>query len=400
MNPPLHLAVALDGAGSHPAAWRHPSARPKELFTAKYWGDLGRTAERGLLDLLTIEDAFSLQSSKRDSVDDRTDQVRGRLDAVLIASLLAPLTSHIGLVATAVTTHPEPFHLASAFSTLDYASKGRAGWRPQVSWRADEAAHVGTRTFPPIDITKADDGAVVERVRDLFDEAADAVEVVRRLWDSWEDDAIIRDQATGRFIDRDKLHYVDFEGKFFSVKGPSIVPRPPQGNPIVAALAHSTVPFEFAARSADLVFVTPSSTDDVARWVSDIRSAEERVERSGEPLRILADIVVFIDRTTAAAADRKEHLDQLDGRAYRCDAAIFTGTAGELGDQLLAWQEQGVEGFRLRPGVLTHDLDAIVDHLVPELQRRGAFRTAYQDGLLRERFGLQRQASRYATPAG
>ena len=391
----LHLAVALDGSGFHPASWRDPSARPNELFTAAYWVHLARTAERGMLDLITIEDSFGLQSSNRRVLDGRTDQVRGRLDAVLIASLVAPHTTHLGLVPTANTTHTEPFHLASAFSTLDWVSQGRAGWRPQVSGNQHEADHVGRRQFPRIDPTRRDDPAATAFMRDLFEEATDAVDVVRRLWDSWEDDAVIRDTATGRFVDRDKLHYVDFEGRFFSVKGPSIVPRPPQGNPLVVALAHSQVPFEFAARSADVVFVTPADTGDVSRWVQDIRLAESAVGRRGEPLRVLADLVVFLDDTTAGASARKDRLDELDGRSYRSDAAVFVGTPDDLVEEMLAWRAEGLDGFRLRPAVVGHDLDQIVDAVVPRLQQRGVFRTEYADGLLRERFGLAHRPSRY-----
>lgn len=392
----LHLAVALDGSGFHPAAWRDPSARPAELFTAAYWTRLGRTAERGLLDFLTIEDSFGLQSSQFAGPDSRTDQVRGRLDAVLIASYIAPVTSRIGLVPTVNTTHTEPFHVASATSTLDYVSSGRGGWRPQVSARAAEASHVGLRTFPPIDPAALDHPTTVQLVRDLFDEAADVVEVVRRLWDSWEDDAVIKDAATGRYIDRDKLHYVDFEGRHFSVKGPSIVPRPPQGQPVIAALAHSTIPFEFAARTADVVFVTPAGRDDVRRWVDDIRLAEQTVERGASPLRVLADLNVVIDATADGARRRLDELDALDGAPWSSDAAIFAGTAEALADELLGWQAAGVDGFRLRPAVIGRDLDAIVDELVPALQRRGAFRTEYDTGLFRERLGLARPVSRYA----
>src|SRR3954449_6363819 len=240
----LHLAVALDGAGWHPAAWREPDARPAELFTAGYWVDLVTEAQRGLLDLVTFEDDLALQSIDRFADDERTDQVRGRLDAVQVAARVAPVTESIGLVPTAVVTHTEPFHISKAIATLDYVSTGRAGLRVQITARPGEAAHFGRRTIPPIE------GYDSPVVTDLFDEAADYVEAVRRLWDSWEDDAEIRDAATGRFIDRDKLHYIDFEGKHFSVKGPSIVPRPPQGQPVVTALAHSAIPYRFAARSA------------------------------------------------------------------------------------------------------------------------------------------------------
>ena len=280
MTGPIRLAVALDGAGFHPAAWRDPSARPDELFTAAYWTDVVRTADRGGLDLVTIEDTFGIQSADVSGPDDRTDQVRGRLDAVLVATRVAPVTRHVGLVPVATTTHTEPFHLASALSTLDHISHGRAGWQPRVSWRPDEAALVGLRSVPAVDPSDPFDPAVVALVDDLFDEATDVVDVVRRLWDSWEDDAVIRDVPTGRFVDRDKLHYVDFAGRFFDVKGPSIGPRPPQGNPVVA--------YRLAARVADVVFVTPADADHVPAVVDAVRAAEDEVGRTGPPLTVLA----------------------------------------------------------------------------------------------------------------
>ena len=287
------IAVALDGAGWHPAAWRDPSARPTELFNPDYWIDLARTAERAGVDLLTIEDALGLQSRAFGTVDDRTDEVRGRLDALLIASLIAPTTSRIGLVPTVTTTHTEPFHVATGLQTLDFASRGRAGWRVQVSGAAHEARHFGRRSFAPLDLeaVRRGDSALL---RELFDEARDTVEVVRRLWDGWEDDAIIRDAATARFVDRDKLHYADFEGAHFSVKGPSITPRSPQGQPLVTALAHQTIPYEFAATSADLVFVTPHDDEQARSILGEVREAETRVGREGRPLSVLADIVVLL----------------------------------------------------------------------------------------------------------
>ncbi|MFD0690991.1 LLM class flavin-dependent oxidoreductase [Actinomadura fibrosa] len=393
----LHLSAALDGAGWHPAAWRDPAARPADLFSAGYWTGLAAEAERGLLDLITIEDSFALQSSRFGLPDDRTDQVRGRLDAVLIAARLAPATSRIGLVPTAGTTHNEPFHVAIGIASLDYASHGRAGWRPQVSGRAHEAAHFGRRTFPGIfepAAFRTPEGRAL--IAELFGEAADAVEVVRRLWDSWEDDAEIRDAATGRFLDRDKLHYIDFEGPRFSVRGPSITPRPPQGQPLVTALAHDVVPYEFAAGGADVVYVTPHSRPDAVTIVAQVREAERTVGRTGEPLRIFADLLVFLDTEPGAAAARKARLDDLDGAALTSDAEIFAGTPGELADLLLDWRDAGLDGFRLRPGVLPSDLAAISRELVPVLQGRGAFRTAYESGTLRGHLGLPRPANRYA----
>ena len=353
MSQGLHLAAALDGAGWHPAAWREPDARPAELFTAGYWKDLALEAERGLLDFVTIEDSLGPQT-------DRTDRVQGRLDAVLIASRVAPHTRHLGFVPTTVATHTEPFHISKAIATLDYVSSGRAGLRVRVSGSQSDADHFGRREVPSRE--------------DLFDEAADYVEVVRRLWDSWEDDAEIRDVATGRFVDRDKLHYIDFEGRFFSVKGPSITPRPPQGQPPVAVLAHVPVAYRLAERSSDIVFVT------------------DREAPVQGPL-VFADLVVFLDESERAAADRKARMDEVAGAEYTSDAEIFVGTPSQLADRLLDW---GTPGFRLRPGAVPHDLTAITRGLVPELQRRGVFRHEYEASTLRGLLGLDRPANRFA----
>ncbi|MFZ3598345.1 LLM class flavin-dependent oxidoreductase [Streptomyces sp. BH104] len=393
-SPSLHLAVALDGTGWHPASWREPVSRPRELFTAAYWAELVAEAERGLLDFVTIEDGLGPQSSHFLEPDERTDQVRGRLDAVLIASRIAPLTRHIGLVPTAVVTHTEPFHLSKAIATLDYVSEGRAGVRVQVTARPNEAAHFGRRTIDPIDAY--DSPAAAELVTELFDEAADYVEVVRRLWDSWEDGAEIRDAATGRFIDRDRLHYIDFEGSRFSVRGPSITPRPPQGQPLVTALAHDTVPYRLVARATDIGYITPHDAEQARAIVGRVRAEQDTAGRAGEPLHVFGDLVVFLDEDPAAATARRERLDALDGAPYESDAPIFAGTPAQLADRLQELQSAGLTGFRLRPAVAGHDLPAITRGLVPELQRRGLFRRAYEADTLRGLLGLDRPANRYA----
>jgi len=265
------------------------------------------------------------------------------------------VTRHIGLVPVATVTHTEPFHISKAIATLDFVSHGRAGWQVRVSGTAHEAELFGRR-----DVSGAD----------LFDEASDAVEVVRRLWDSWEDDAIIRDVATGRFVDRDKLHYIDFAGKYFSVKGPSITPRSPQGQPAVAALAHALPIYEFASRSTDLVFITPQDDDSLRTILPEVAG-----------LKVYADVYVTFDGT----ADP------------RSDALVFDGTPTELVDLLLRWQQSGIDGVRLRPAVNATDLPVIVDEVVPLLQQAGRFRTAYTDGeTLRERLGLPIAENRYA----
>ena len=377
----MHLAVALDGAGWHPAAWREPDARPAELFDAGYWADLVAEAERASLDFVTIEDSLTLQSDDPFARDDRIDRVRGRLDAVLIAARVAPRTRRIGLVPTATVTHTEPFHVSKSIATLDYVSTGRAGVRVQIAARPDTAAQFGRRELPLID--------------ELLAETADYVEVLRRLWDSWEDNAEIRDVATGRFIDRDKLHYIDFEGRWFSVKGPSITPRPPQGQPIVAALGHRGRSFDLIAGSADVGFVTPHDAAQAAEIVGEIRALQWGAGRSRGTLHLFGDAVVFLDDTPQAAQTRRRRLDDLAGLEYRSDADIFVGTPAQLADMLQEWHEAGLSGFRLRPAALPHDLAQITEGLVPELRRRGLFRTGYEADTLRGSLGLARPANRY-----
>ena len=354
MTEHLHLAVALDGYGWHPEAWRYtPELQP--VTSGRYWSGLTTTAERGLLDFVTFDDALTPQRRRRPEIEPRW--LAGRPDAVLVAARVAPATKHIGLIPVATVTHTEPFHVSKAIATLDFVSHGRAGWQVRVSGTAHEAELFGRRDVSGVD---------------LFDEASDAVEVVRRLWDSWEDDAIIRDAATGRFIDRDKLHYIHFVGKYFSVKGPSITPRSPQGQPVVAALAHAKPIYEFASRSTDLVFITPQDDDSLRAILAEVTG-----------IKVYADLYVTFDGITDP----------------RSDALVFAGTPTELVDLLLRWQQSGVDGLRLRPAVNATDLPIIVDEVVPLLQRAGRFRTAYTDGeTLRTRLGLPVAENRYARP--
>jgi alkanesulfonate monooxygenase SsuD/methylene tetrahydromethanopterin reductase-like flavin-dependent oxidoreductase (luciferase family) len=361
MTGQLHLAVALDGYGWHPQAWRATlasGAETRSVLSGHYWADLAVTAERGLLDFLTIDDTLMPQPGRRERIDPR--RLAGRADAVLVAARIAPATQYIGLIPVATVTHTEPFHVSKAIATLDYVSHGRAGWQARVSATTHEAALFGRRSVNP---------------DELFGEARDYVDVVRRLWDSWEDDAVIRDVTTGRYIDTDKLHYIDFTGKYFSVKGPSITPRPPQGHPVVAALAHAAPIYEFAAASADVVFITPTDDATLGIILGEVRAS------GGSELKVYADVVVSFSG---------------DGD-FRSDALVFTGSATELVDMLLDWQRLGIDGARLRPAVNATDLPVIVDEVVPVLQRAGRFRTGYRDAeTLRERLGLPVAPNRYA----
>lgn len=366
----LHLAVALDGYGWHPQAWRYAFAHNATgggHLGGRYWAALAGVAERGLLDFLTIDDTMDVQPGRRPEISPR--RLTGRADAVLVAARIAPVTQHIGLVPVATVTHTEPFHVSKAIATLDHISHGRAGWQVRVSATAHEAALFGRRPSAEGD--------------ELFEEAVDAVEVVRRLWDSWEDDAVIRDVATGRYIDRDKLHYIDFAAKYFSVKGPSITPRPPQGQPVVLALAHAARAYELAATGADIVLVTPRDDTSLRAILGEVAQAQRG---TGRALKVYADAVVSLAENPLTPS-----------AAISSDAHVFAGAATDLADLLLSWHDAGVDGVRLRPAVNAIDLPAIVDELVPLLQRAGRFRTAYRDDeTLRDRLGLASAPNRYA----
>jgi len=341
-----------------------------------------REAERGLLDFVTLEDSHGLQSTVADVADDRTDRVRGRLDAIMLAARVAPLTRGVGIVAAADTTVTEPFLLSTQVATLDFVSRGRAGWLLQVSTGERDAGYVGPRLVP-------EPGA-------RYDEATEYVEVVRQLWDSWEDDAEIRDAASNRFFDRRRVHHIDHAGTHFSVKGPSITPRSPQGQPVVAALVLGAAQKALAAATADVIIVPAKDDRQLATAPERIADAVAAAGREPAEVRVLADAVVFLGPDRTATLERRHRLDALAGASHGADALVFTGTPAELADVLLDWRELGYDGFRLRPGAIPHDLDQVTRALVPELVRRGAFRPRYEADTLRGLLGFNRPAGRSA----
>lgn len=386
----IPLAVALDGAGWHPAAWREPTARPTELTSAAYWRDLARTADDAGIVFATIEDALSLggRSSEADA-ETRRDRVRGRLDAVLLASFLAPRTRRLGLVPTVTTTHPEPFHLATGLQTLDHVSRGRGGVRIVAGSTAQERANFGRRADGPTGLPASgrveDDPALLA----AFREAGEVTEAIRRLADSWEDDAIVRDLESGRFLDRERVHNVEIAGEFFSITGASIVPRSPQGQPLITALAHQRVPYRFAAEHADLVFITPADATAVAGILDELAAPER-----GEPLRVFADLLVLVEDTRTEA---QAVWDRLQERApLTTDARVVVGTADDVVEEIRALVEAGVDGVRLRPARLPADLDRIARLVVPRAADAGILAPDAGEPTLRERLGLPRPASRYA----
>ncbi|MFC6065875.1 LLM class flavin-dependent oxidoreductase [Streptomyces ochraceiscleroticus] len=334
---PPHLAVALDS----PAA--------QGPFDAQHYVRLARLAERATLDFVTLGDTFA----------------RPGPDALAVLARVAPHTEHIGLIPTVTTTHTEPFHVATAVQTLDWVSGGRAGWRAEVSRTPAEAALFGRRPAAPADA--------------LWREAADVADVAGRLWDSWEDDAEIRDAATGRFVDRDKLHYVDFRGTSstgepFSVRGPSIVPRPPQGRPVIVVDATEDAAREAAAARADVALVGAEDPDTAATVRAELRARAGELGRDPDRLRVLASLPVELPAP---------------------------GDAAGLAELLTDWHTtEAADGFHLRPADPERDLARLVEGTVPVLRRRGLLRRSYPGASLREHLGLERPVSRYAVRTG
>jgi alkanesulfonate monooxygenase SsuD/methylene tetrahydromethanopterin reductase-like flavin-dependent oxidoreductase (luciferase family) len=363
----MHLAVELTAAGRHPAAARWARLDPAVLLSAVHHAGLARTAARRGLDLVLLPHTFHPDGGPL-------------LDAVSLAARIAPVVPGIGLAPTATMTHTEPFHVSKAIATLDIVSGGRAGWEPAVSRTQVEADLFGRKPAAPPDV--------------LWREAADAIEVVVRLWDSWEDDAVIRDAATGRYVDRDKLHHIDFQGEFFSVKGPSITPRPPQGHPLVVLRADEQEALPVAARWADVVRISAPDLPTAAAARERIRQAVADAGRDPEDVTVLLDVEVHL----AADRDRaRRDLVELD-RVTELPASSVRvlGPPTDLADLIgAAVRTRAADGVTLVPLVLPADLDAVANEVVPLLAGRGLLRTG-SAGSLRSRFGLRRPANHFA----
>ncbi|MEV0849005.1 LLM class flavin-dependent oxidoreductase [Streptomyces sp. NPDC049954] len=344
----FHLAAAID----------LPGATRAEDFRR-----LAALAERGALDFVTLGDCLA----------------RPGLDALAVLSRLAPLTDRVGLVPTVTTTHTEPFHVQAALATLDWVSHGRAGWGVDVSTTVAEARLFGRRPAAPATA--------------LWQEAAEVAEVARLLWDSWEDDAEIRDLSTGRFVDRGKLHYTDYEGSTFSVRGPSIVPRPPQGHPVIVVDATEELPRRTAARYADVALVRVSGRAEAATLRRELRERAAESGRDPDTLRVLAALTV--DLCDGEGAARPGHGG--GGPRPGPRGPFYRGGPVDLAELLVDWHGSGaVDGFHLTPAEPLPDLERLVNGTVAVLQHRGLFRTFYPGATLREHLGLARPANLHA----
>jgi len=388
--PPYAVGTSLEGAGDAPGAWRLPSAPDLTAFDGHAARDAALLAESAGLVFATLDDALALQ-------EDGPGRVRGRLDALATACWLGPQTSRIGLLPTVTLTHTEPFHVSTATATLDLVSEGRAGVVVDVSTDAAAAAAIGRRAPAPADVVWA--------------QAEDLVDVVARLWDSWEDDAEVRDVATSRFVDRERLHYVDAPVRAgdpgpdgltgaFTVRGPSIVPRPPQGRPVVAVRVPVDTPADAprlrtAALRADLVLLSGADLAGTEQAAARVRAAAAAL---GREVRVLASLRVVLGDDDAGAQRRAEELDALGGDG----APAFVGTADGLADALhrsATAQGGWLDGVELRPAALAEDLPRVAHDLAPLLASRGLLAASPPGSTLRDRLGLARPASRYARAA-
>ncbi|MGW5496473.1 LLM class flavin-dependent oxidoreductase [Streptomyces olivaceoviridis] len=345
-----HLAASLDLSG---------------IPDAGACVELARLAERGGLDFVTLDDSLA----------------RPGPDPLGVLCRLAPATRRIGLVPTVVTTHTEPFQVQAAVATLDRVGRGRAGWRIDVATTEGEARLFGRRHTAP-----------AEAVRQ---EAGDVADAAARSGDGWEDGAGIRDGATGRFLDRDRLHRVDFTGAAFPVRGPSTVPRPPQGHPVRVVDAIDGPARAVAARYADVALVRVTAPAQAAGARDELRERARASGRDPDALRVLVSLLVDLgDGEHAAEPGHGGGGPRPTGRG-----PLYRGGPVDLAELVAGWHADGVtDGFHFVPVEPRRDLERLVNGTVTLLQHRGLFRTFYPGSTLREHLGLTRPADRCAAP--
>ncbi|MEV4517684.1 LLM class flavin-dependent oxidoreductase [Dactylosporangium sp. NPDC049525] len=353
----LVLAIEIDGDGAHPAAWRRAAHPPSELLGPRRVRHVAEIAERAGFTLATLDD---------DLLPPGGHGPAGRIGAVERAAFIAASTSVLSVAPVVSTTYSEPFHVSSQLASLDHVAVGRAGWVVATSPQPEAAAAWGRPAADPVQ------------------EAADAVRVVRALWDSWEDDAVIRDVATGRYLDRDRLHYVDFTGATYSVKGPAIVPRPPQGQLVVLAPAG----------------LAPDGEVDVALVGGADVEAVRRAAAATTTARTFAEIEVALDTSTVDGADRVEDLAR-HAPWPSAGRLRYTGGPGGLVALLRDLDGHGgVDGVRLHPLVLDEDLAVLSQHVVPALIGAGLAARPVPGASLRQSLRLHRPKNRFALPGG
>jgi alkanesulfonate monooxygenase len=441
-TPPRQMKLGLffEGSGHHVAAWRDPGVDARARLSVQQYAQIACTAERGKFDLLFTADTNATFGADDVDVWSRTSAC-SRLEPLTLLGALSMVTERIGLVATMTTTYYEPFTVARFFASLDQISNGRAGWNLVTSLAAAEALNFSHETH----------AAHAER----YARAREFAQVVLGLWDSFEDGAIIADKASGMYLDPAKMHFLQHKGRHFSVRGPLMIQRSPQGHPVIVQAGQSDDGRELAAETAEVIFTVQQDLDAARAFYADVKRRAAKYGRPPDAIKVLPGVMTVIGSTRAEAEDKYEKLQALiqpelglknlsayfgkDLSRYPLDGPVpdpvwanaehgrlkvivdlarrenlsirqlykrvigqrahrtVCGTPAEIADTLEHWFTAGAaDGFNILPLTFPQGLDDVVVLLIPELQRRGLFRTQYEGSTLRENLGLPRPENRWA----
>ncbi|RKN80489.1 LLM class flavin-dependent oxidoreductase [Paenibacillus ginsengarvi] len=373
----MSLAVSVQGAGFYPRSWRHPGAEPDRLLDPAYYYTLAQTAERGKLDLLFLD-----HTAITDGLRAAGREPGLPLEPFTLLGAIASVTSHIGLGAAASTNAIEPFAVARQLAALDHLSGGRLAWVASI---ADETEPRRLRGGPP-------ELAWTEKLA----RRREFVDVAERLWDSWEDGAVIVDRASGRYIDAGKVHLIDFAGDYFRVRGPLSLPRPPQGYPVrIGVYGDEEEAAVTGADAAELVFASAGSAEQAADLYKRLKSGIAAKGRAPDSVKVLMNVTPILGSTKEEARRRAAELAECAAESQEGviaalpDPHVFVGTPEGLAERMEEWyRAYGSDGFHVKPALLPAGIEELVDEVVPILQRKGLFRTDYEDGVLRSRLGL------------
>lgn len=439
----IKLGAFIPTTSQHVAGWRLPSSRPEEMLNIDYAIELAQTAERGLFDAYFLADGLSTSwshgASKYEKSLSYNDKMAG-FEPLTLFSALSAVTKHIGFIATASTTYEEPYLLARKYASLDHISKGRAAWNVVTTCSEVTARNFGMQKHP--------DPATRYARADEF------IEVTQKLWDSWEDDAFVCDKNSGQFLDPQKKHEPLHTGQFFNVQGSLNVPRSPQGYPVIVQAGQSEEGRELAAKHAEVVFTVQQQLESTQAFYRDVKQRLKKYNRDADDLKIMPGVSIFVAKTEQEAQAKYDFLNSLihpdvgigllSGLAGNIDLSQFDldapfpqldhatinsrqqlmieiahehnfsirqfyefvasarghwtliGTPEQIVDQLQLWFEnEAADGFNVLPPSTPAGLDDFVEFIVPELQRRGLFRTAYEGKTLRENLGLKRPENQY-----
>jgi FMN-dependent oxidoreductase (nitrilotriacetate monooxygenase family) len=433
----MALAVLLN---TQPFVWRYEKAKPEGCMEFEYYRQLALTAERGKFDILFLADSYGLREDRIGLEGLKGSSSVNHFEVMTLLSALAVVTSRIGLVATASTTYNEPYNVARKFASIDYLSGGRAGWNAITSGMDAEAHNFNLEQ-------QLDTATRYERADEM-------ITIVRDLWDSWEDDAVLADKDSGDYFNPAQVHHLNHRGKHFKVRGPLNMPRPLQGHPIICQAGGSEAGWELAAKSADVMYAKAIALDEAQKFYVNVKGRLAKYGRTPEQLKVLPGLVTVVGRTEEEAREKfravqaslrpeegyamlRQMIPGIDLSVYPLDEPVpdlpeineaarryriflhrngrrltvrevmdivsagighlcLIGTASQIADTMIEWvNEEGADGFNLMPHYLPGGLDDFVNEIVPELQARGAFRTEYQGTTLRDILGLPRPASRF-----